>query len=273
MKQILIATDFSNCAGNAMEYALELGRVLNLEVCAIHAIGSMEGVNNNTYNAIYIEDYQNNKKQALIEWVNGFAARDQYKGIQVTTASEVGSVSGVITKYMEANPVEILVMGTMGSTGISGLFGSNVSAMVSKTHIPTLIIPMESKFTADPVISLATDFSSDLSAADVNALNELIAAFKSEKLDVLYVNEKPDVKYIETGEGILKKLINKTTLVFNYINDSNPTSGILKFIEENHTDILCVVKHHHNLVYRIFNRSTVNQVMNKAIKAILVLHE
>lgn len=39
------------------------------------------------------------------------------------------------------------------------------------------------------------------------------------------------------------------------------------------TDILCVVKHHHNLIYRISNKSTINQVMNRATKAMLVLHE
>jgi len=44
-------------------------------------------------------------------------------------------------------------------------------------------------------------------------------------------------------------------------------------VEKNNTDILCLVKHHHNIVYRLFNRSTVNQVMNKSVKAILVLHE
>lgn len=133
MNKILVASDFSVCASNAMEYAMELARVTGAEVVAIHAIGSFEGIFNNTYNALYIEDYHNSKREALKKWAQTYADRDAFKGVPVTTACEVGSVSGVIAKYIDTNPVELLVMGTMGSTGIAGLFGSNASTMVEKT--------------------------------------------------------------------------------------------------------------------------------------------
>ena len=274
MKKILVATDFSACATNAMQYAMELAKVLHAEICALHAIGSLEGVFNNTYNALYIEDYHNSKRQALANWAASFTAKEEFSSVPVTTFCEVGSVSGLITKYIDANPVELLVMGTMGSTGITGLFGSNASTMVEKTKIPTLIIPLESKFSTQPTITLATDFSSDdLSAEDVNALKELILAFRSEKLNVVHILESPEWKTNTAGEENLKKLIGSTELDFKYIQESSPIEGIMNFIVASETDILCLVKRHHNLVYRIFNTSTVNKVMAKAIKAILVMHE
>jgi nucleotide-binding universal stress UspA family protein len=273
MNKILVATDFSTCATNAMEYAMELAKILGIELCAVHAIGTLEGVFNNTYNALYIEDYYNNKRQALVNWANSFTAKEAYKEVPVTTFCEVGSVSGVITKYIESNPVELLVMGTMGSSGISGLFGSNANMMVEKTKTPTLIIPLESKFSKDPIITLATDFEFELSPEDVNALNELIKAFGSEKLHVVNIFDAPEWKTNEAGENKLKVLIDKTDLEFKYIKESSPIEGIMNYITSNQTDILCLVKHHHNLIYRIFNRSTVNRVMDRAIKAILVLHE
>jgi len=274
MKKILVATDFSNCAHNAMEYAMELARVLQMEVCAIHAIGSTEGVNNNMYSAIYIEDYYNNKREALKEWANTFTNSEPFKEVPVSTICEVGSVSTVISKYIDANPVELLIMGTMGSTGITGIFGSNANSMVEKTKTPTLIIPLESKFSMNPVITLATDFESPLSAEDTNSLNELITASKAEKLNVLNIIEgSSSWKTNEAGEENLKKLLNTTELDFSYINESNPIDGIMNFIISNKTDILCLVKRHHNMVYRIFNRSTVNKVMNRTIKAVLILHE
>jgi nucleotide-binding universal stress UspA family protein len=273
MKKILVATDFSLCASNAMEYAMELAKMLRLELCAIHAIGSMEGVFNNTYNAIYIEDYYNNKKLALLTWAGTFTANERFKDVTVSTVCEVGTVAGVITKYIDANPVAMLVMGTMGSSGVSGIFGSNANTMVSKTKIPALIIPLESKFSTNPIITLSTDFSSQLSEEDVEALNEVIAGLRSEKLCVLNIIEGPDWKTNEAGEEKLRKLIPNVELEFKYIREDSPTEGIMNFIVSNQTDILCVVKHHHNMIYRIFNRSTVNKVMNKSIKAILVLHE
>jgi nucleotide-binding universal stress UspA family protein len=273
MRQILVATDFSTCAGNAMEYALGLAKVLRVQVCVIHVIGTNEGVDNNIFNAIYIEEYHNNKKQALATWSESFRNKEEFQGVEVIPTVAVGTVIGAIAKYIETNPVELLVMGTMGSTGISSLFGSNTNSVVLKTKTPTLIIPLESKFLPNPVITLATDFSSGLSAEDVNALNELITAFKLEKLNVVNVIEGAEWKVNEAGENKLRTLINHAELEFKYISEDNTTDGIMNFIVSSKTDVLCVVKHHHNLVYRVFNKSTVNRVVNRALKAVLILHE
>ena len=145
--------------------------------------------------------------------------------------------------------------------------------MVEKTKTPTLIIPLESKFAIKPVITLATDFATTLSAEDINALNELVKAFGSEKLNVVNIVEDAAWKTNEAGEEALKKLIPATNLEFLYLKEDSPTQGITNFITSSSTDILCVVKRHHNIVYRVFNSSTVNKVMNRSVKAILVLHE
>jgi nucleotide-binding universal stress UspA family protein len=272
MKKILVATDFSACATNAMEYAMDLAKVLRAEVCALHAIGSFEGVFNNTYNALYIEDYHKSKRQALVNWAATFTTRDSFKSVPVTTSCEVGSVSGVIMKYIDANPVEMLVMGTMGSTGITGIFGSNASTMVEKTRVPTLIVPLESKYATHPVVTLATDFSSLPSGEDVMALTDLLGALESSKLFVVNIVESAAWTTNEAGEKTMRERYPATELEFRYIREDSPTEGIVNFISGSQTDIVCLVKRHHGLVYRLFNTSTVNRVMNRSIKAVLVLH-
>lgn len=273
MKQILVASDFSNSAGNAMDYAMSLAKVLGMEVCVLHAIHPTEGINNNTYNAIFIDDYYNNKREALKQWAATYTDKEEFSDVEVITICGVGFLKNVITRYIEDHHVELLVMGVTGATGIAGIVGSNASMMVSVVKIPTLIIPLETKFSPEPVITLATDYDTRLSADDVNALNEMVKAFGSAKMQVLYVAEKSEHKNIETNEEKLKELIKDANLEFNYIEESRPLNGIMTFIESNETDILCLVKHHHNIVYRLFNRSTINQVMKKLVKAILVLHE
>jgi len=37
---------------------------------------------------------------------------------------------------MSDNSIDLVIMGTSGSTGIAGLFGSNTSMMVEKTKFP-----------------------------------------------------------------------------------------------------------------------------------------
>src|ERR1700743_2931208 len=99
MKQILVATDFSNGAANAMGYAMALAKVLNMGVCAINAIPSMEGVGNNLYNAFFIENYHNNKRQALKEWAEAYNSKEGYATVPVTILCDVGSLKNVITSY------------------------------------------------------------------------------------------------------------------------------------------------------------------------------
>jgi nucleotide-binding universal stress UspA family protein len=256
-----------------MEYAMDLAKVLQAEVCALHAIGSFEGVFNNTYNALYIEEYHNSKRQALANWAATFTTRDVFRNIPVTTSCEVGSVSSVIMKYIESNPVAMLVMGTMGSTGISGIFGSNASTMVEKTRLPTLIVPLESKYAPHPVVTLATDFSAAPAGEDVTALTDLLNALDTKKLFVVNIVETAAWATNEEGEKAMRDRYPGTELEFRYIKEDSPTEGIINFIAGSQTDIVSLVKRHHGLVYRLFNTSTVNKVLNRSIKAVLVLHE
>lgn len=273
MKQIVVATDFSNCATNAMEYAVELALLLNIEICAFHAIHPTEGIDNNVYNAFFIEDYYKNKRQSLTNWANSFIDKDGYKDLKVTTACEVGFLTTALTKYCESNDVALLAMGSMGSTGISGLFGSNVNSIVTRSKIPTLVIPLESKISKYPVITLATDFTTNLTTNGLNSLNLLLSAFNADKLNVLNVLDKPEWKKNEAGEKNITDLLPGHTLDFKYIHEDSTHEGIMNFIVSSNTDILCLVKHHHHVLYRLFNKSLVNQVMNKSVKAVLVLHE
>jgi hypothetical protein len=89
---------------------------------------------------------------------------------------------------------------------------------------------------------------------------------------VLNVVETKDFKTNPDGEASLSALIKNATPDFKYIHEESASAGIMNFIQSGGTDILCVVKHHHNIIYRLFNKSTVNQVMNKTVKAVLVLH-
>jgi len=273
MKQILVATDFSKSAANALAYALAMAKVLKMEVVAIHAIHPTEGINNNTYNAIFIESYYEKKRAALEQWADQISKLNKLEQVRISTICDVGFLKTVITRYTKINPVELLIMGITGATGITGIVGSNASMVVTKMRIPTLIVPLESNFPALPVITLATDYETRLSQKDVLALTEMLKAAGSEKMQVLYVAEKSDQLHIETGEKRIRELLPDVKIEFNYIKHNSAPNGIMDFIEQHHTDILCLVKHHHNIIYRLFTSSTVNQVINKTVKAVMVLHE
>ncbi|MDC8103558.1 universal stress protein [Chryseobacterium sp. Chry.R1] len=275
MKKILVASDFSHSAGNAMLYALSLAKALKMEITVLNAIHPTEGINNNIYNVVFIEDYYARKRKALQEWTESFIQSEEYKDIPVKTICDVGFLRNVVTKYAEYHEVSFLVMGITGATGIKGIVGSNTSMALSKIRIPTLIVPIESAMPEVPVITLATDYkTTKLSVRDVKALNQILKVSKPKKLEVLHISEKEtNPKVIKNGEKKLTAQFPSVEINFNYIDEEGKTSnGIIEFIDNNETDILCLVKRNHNIIYRLFSSSTVEEILNKSVKAILVLH-
>ncbi|WBV57092.1 universal stress protein [Chryseobacterium daecheongense] len=275
MKKILVASDFSHSAGNAMLYALSFAKALKMEITVLNAIHPTEGINNNIYNVVFIEDYYARKRKALQEWTESFIQSEEYKDIPVKTICDVGFLRNVVTKYAEYHEVSFLVMGITGATGIKGIVGSNTSMALSKIRIPTLIVPIESAMPEVPVITLATDYkTTKLSVRDVKALNQILKVSKPKKLEVLHISEKEtNPKVIKNGEKKLTAQFPSVEINFNYIDEEGKTSnGIIEFIDNNETDILCLVKRNHNIIYRLFSSSTVEEILNKSVKAILVLH-
>ena len=57
IKHILVPTDFSKCASNAMNFALEIAARTGASVKVLHVLYPNEGVDNNVYSAIWIDEY------------------------------------------------------------------------------------------------------------------------------------------------------------------------------------------------------------------------
>ena len=279
MKQILVASDFSQSALDALAYALPLAKALKMEIAVIHAIHPTEGIQNSTYNAIFIEDYYARKRAALREWVAPLLQNERYKDLPISTVCVVGTLRAVINRYIEYNNVSFLVMGITGATGISGIVGSNASMAVSKLRIPTLIVPQGGALSAEPVISLATDYkTTKFSVRDKKALTQLVKISPERRLEVVHVweTDNTDPEELKADEQKLAAMIPAAKMHFNYIEEDVKTvRGIIDFVEKNNTDILCLVKRDHNVIYRLFGSgTTVNEVIShKSVKAVLVLHE
>jgi len=192
---------------------------------------------------------------------------------KLSTLCDVGFLKTVINRYAAKYNVELLVLGITGSTGIIGIVGSNASSVVSSMRIPTLIIPPESRFPSHPAITLATDYQTRLSSQDLGALDELIRCSGQQKLGVVYIGVKPDSAQVVSGEIQLRALLPQVKIDFNYLKGKDATKGITDFIKENHTDIICLVKHHHNMIYSLFTGSMVNRMISKSVRAILILHD
>lgn len=273
MKHLLIATDFSSCADNAMEYALNLAKVFNSEVTVLHTISPAAGIDNSLYNAFFIEDYLEVKRKALNEWIEKFSSNEAFKDIKLNPVSDVGFLTDIITIQNESKPIDLIVMGTTGATGVKGLLGSNASSVATNVEIPALLLPMDVKFKALPNISLAADFSTEFTPRILETLKGFVAGLGSKKMSVVNVVVDKDFKPSDKDENEMKAKFEGLELDFHYVEDFEPAAAINHFVESTDTDILCTIKHHHGLLYKMFYGSQSAKLMKKIVKGVLVLHD
>lgn len=272
MNSILVLTDFSKCANNAMLYALAIAKQANAHVHVIHNINPSEELNNDVFN-MFFESNQSIKENKLKKWSNRYKNHILYKDITITSNCVVGYLPNSISEYLKMKPADLIVMGTMGDSGITSLLGSNASKVIAQVKIPTFVVPIKAKYKENAKICILADFETKLNAKNNKLLTELLIAHKTTSFNVLHFFNENEI----TNDNIINKLkkdIGDFDFKLQYAQSKNIARSANNFLETSEIDILCAITHHHNFLYQLFiKKSVTKSVVLKAKKAILVLHE
>lgn len=268
MKKILVPTDFSECADNAMSYALELAKNNNASIHILHTILPTEGIDNNIYNTLWINDYIEAKKTAMSKWVEKYKdekspiSYDCLVGFAVTTICDVAVEQGA----------DLIVMGTTGASGLVGnILGSNASGVISNTDVPTLLVPKSGKFSFQENMAMSTDFKFNISDSGKALLKYIIELHESKKLNIIHVISKDSSKIETDKEEDLKAKLTGIDVDFHYAHDKQITQAISNYLELNKIGLLCVISHKHTLLYSLFFENHTKLLVKDALVPILVL--
>lgn len=137
-REILVPTDGSDCADEAVELAVALGDECGatLHLLSVVAAGGSEADPSDTHDD-GVED-----EAALIV---SEAADDveRRSGAPVVTATDRdGSVADAIRRYVDMNDIDLLVAGTHGRTGVERyILGSVTETLVRTAPVPVLAVP------------------------------------------------------------------------------------------------------------------------------------
>lgn len=246
MKTILVPTDFSKIARNAVDYAVEIAKltkarlvlfnVYNLEIVppgvpTILPINEMEKESANELSKIERSIHQKHGDSIKIECRNR-------KGLPVDE----------INYYTEEHPVDLIVMGMTGA-GFLGekLIGSITTSIIKKAKCPVLVIDKTVKFKKPEKITLACDYREVSNKNILEPLLELAKVF-SAHIDVLHV-----VPEFETVPSVSKTLerIKFDHMLVSTDHSSHTTEnadiieGINDFAELNKSDMVVMIPRMH----------------------------
>lgn len=255
INRILVPTDFSPVAANALRYALHFAAQTNAEVHLINVIGLpvMDAYFvASSYMAFTYE--MEDSARALFEKLK----KKFYKGAESKFRSTIvqGDVYNEINAYAKKEHIDLIIMGTSGASGLEEVFfGSTAAAIASRSEIPVLIIPPEAAYHQLKHIVYATDHNEP----EFPAVSRLMymAELYDARVTVLHVKSEYD-NYFDADKNFFvrnQKHISYKRWKMVKLRDKNVMEGIDRYITENKTDLLVLAKHKRSFFDRIFHRS------------------
>ncbi len=273
MKTIVVPTDFSKSANNAMMYALELAQRAGAKIVAVYVMYPNEGVDNNVYDAFWIDEYVRERRKSMISWAKRFKKNQHLQDVQIETECRVGFPAASIVYAASDLHADMIVMGTTGASGLSGvLLGSVAGNVISSSKIPVLIVPKKAVFRNHARFVLATDFKMNLSPDTLDILKTTLH-IQHTGLDVVHVFTKPDAQPNSQDEENLGKKLDNIPHNFHYLHSPNVAQAVSDFVQSTEANGVVAVSHEHSLLQKLFSDSVSRKLAHHTTVPLLVLHD
>jgi nucleotide-binding universal stress UspA family protein len=268
IKNILVPTDFSETANNALNVAIAMATRHN---ATLHLINSVRTLQCDAP----LDSYKTGSKQMLL-WMN--AAKEHiekhknnivkhYK-LEVKAFAEFGSVAASIGQYVKENEIDLVVMGTHGNSGWKEFFiGSNALAVIKECTCPVLTIPPGfTKTSFDSILYPVRNVSGALEKYEY--IKTIMQANKS-KIHLLGIVADDDFDEFDLMEKKLKEIIeyvktDKNLITFETSKSLNISSKILDMAHKRRDDLMIINSTLDFKWKKFFSGSYTQQVVNHA---------
>lgn len=263
MQTILVPTDFSDDATNALGYAAQLAKRFNCSLVLLHAYMLPTPVSEVPYamlNAAEIQQENERSASAAIEKIKA-----QY-GINGSFIVRLGFASEEIEAVLEDQPVDLVVMGMKGRGALEKIMGSTTTSVIKKVQKPVLVVPEKAVYKDISNITYATDFSNKVNLPSQGLLMNLLNTFGA-KLHIVHVQKEAGTQ--PAGDPAFEGISHE----FHLVTDSEVKHGIETYLEENPSDLLVMVTHEHSFLDRLFGKSHTKAMVYDTHLPLLVLRD
>ncbi|MFI2742060.1 universal stress protein [Zhouia sp. PK063] len=273
MKKILVPTDFSTQAANALHTAAQLAQKFNAEIYVLHVLDlplHLTTTAGDNYNPPETLFFLKLAKQQF----NTFLDKPYLKNLKVFDEIEVGNIYYGIEEAIKKFNIDFVVMGSSGSSGLQEfLIGSNTEKVVRHIKLPVLVIKNNIENFEINNITHACDFAEESIKSFTKAVN--FANTFNAKLHILYVNTPNDFKTTREIEATIDQFLSEVTpevYDVTIYNDDTVEQGILNFCRSNNTDVISVSTHGRKGIAHFFNGSISEDLVNHALRPVIAFN-
>ncbi|MNR99288.1 universal stress protein UspE [compost metagenome] len=270
MKRILVPTDFSSHAENALKAASKIAKKNNSEIFLLHMLELPHQMSDAISGGSSIPEVMLYIKKAQ-EKLEAIKKSPYLEGIQITEAVHFERAFDGIIAFCKKNEIDLIVMGSHGSSGLEELLvGSNAEKVVRLSEVPVLVIKKEDKeFSADNII-FASDFSKE-AKKPFRKIVEFANIFDS-NIKLVMICTPNSFKTTIAAEKIMNDFVSnfdiKKYSTHTY-NDANIEKGVINFANSNNADLIGICTHNRTALSHFFNGSVSEDLVNHSTKPVL----
>ena len=257
MKRILLPTDFSDNAYNAVRYALNLFKEQECTFYLLH-----------TYTpAIYQADY-------ILHSPGQIGLGDIYQESSITQLDALktkierefnnpkhtflihSAFNLLVDELLETvtnENADMIIMGTQGATGAKEIIiGSHTVHVIKKATCPIIAVPSNFDYETPKEILFPTDYEIDYSEAQLHQLLD-IAKNHISRIAVMHVSTGYELTEVQQGnKAKLDKMLIKIAHLFHELPDQTVIDGINSFQMEKRMNLLVMIQNKHTFLERLF---------------------
>lgn len=274
MKTILVPSDFSKNALNAVKYAFAYAESTTSNITLFHSYE--EPINELNLPFLNTHYGKQEAKQAAEEKMKKLVTslNKQFPHIKTKWLVVPGSASDNILEYTAQHKTPLIIIGTTGQGAITrALIGSTTARLITNTSCTILAVPPKAKFKGIRKIAIATDLEKE----GLLASRAAVTFAKQFQAGITYIYVKDLNSYdVDTTLHNMMDKIKKETKYKNislYIcNDPNIKNGLDFFIKKHKPDVFSMVTHRRKFPEIIWKTSWTNKMANHVSVPLLVLH-
>jgi nucleotide-binding universal stress UspA family protein len=275
MKTIIIPTDFSPVATNALHYGIDMAKAVNASILLLHVYQVPVSFSDTPIVLVSIEDLRKGAEEQ-IERLKQEVEHLTSGSVKVYTETRMGNVTDELENLCEKiNPFAV-VMGTKGSSGVERiLFGSNTLTAIRHLNWPVICVPPGKTFgNGIKKIGFACDFRDVVKTTPTHFIKEFVKEFGAE-LHVLNVDHDNKHFKPETPEQsiLLHTMLEESKPSYHFIEHADIEDGINEFAEKNNLDLIITIPKKHKLLQAIFKPSSTKQLVYQAHVPVMCVHE
>lgn len=275
MKTIIVPTDFSPIATNAMHYAIDMAKKVNASLLLLHVYQVPVSFTDTPIVLVSIEDLRKGAEEQVAH-LKTEVEHLTSGSLKVYTETRLGNVADELENLCnKINPFAV-VMGTKGASGVERiLFGSNTLTAIRHLTWPVICVPPGKTF-GDGIkkIGFACDFKDVVKTTPTHYIVDFVKEFNAE-LDVLNVDYHNKHFKPETPEqsALLHTMLEEAKPIYHFIEHADIEDGINEFAEKNNIDLIITIPKKHRLLEGVFKASSTKQLVYQSHVPVMCVHE